>query len=159
MEIDPQEIDRRMSRFTDACRDSGAKLTHQRLEIFRELAQTVDHPDAEKVYQGVRHRMPTISLDTVYRTLWWLMDLGLVTTLGPSRERTRFDANLTRHHHFVCIRCGLMRDFHSSNLDELNIPESVKDFGTVKTTRVEVRGVCRKCASDGGNSDRMGTEP
>jgi Fe2+ or Zn2+ uptake regulation protein len=93
MEIDPLEVERRMSRFTSACRESGAKLTHQRIEIFREVAMTGDHPDAERVYQGVRHRMPTVSLDTVYRTLWWLKDLGLVTTLGTSRERTRFDAN------------------------------------------------------------------
>ena len=63
------------------------------------------------VFEGVRERMPTVSLDTVYRTLWWLKDLGLITTLGSSRERTRFDANLSRHHHFVCVQCGLTRDF------------------------------------------------
>jgi len=43
------------------------------MEIFREVAQAGDHPDAEKVFQGVRERMPTVSLDTVYRTLWWCL--------------------------------------------------------------------------------------
>jgi len=115
------------------------------MEIFREVAQTSDHPDAEKVYQGVRKRMPTMSLDTVYRTLWMLKDLGLITTLGSSRERTRFDANLSRHHHFVCIRCGLTRDFYSDAFDELRLPDSVKAFGRVETTQVEIKGVCLKC--------------
>ena len=101
MEIPKQDIDERMARFTDACRKSGAKLTHQRMEIFREVAQTQNHPDAEKVLHGVRKRMPTVSMDTVYRTLWWLKELGLIKTLGPPRERTRFDANLSRHHHFI----------------------------------------------------------
>ena len=91
------------------------------MEIFREVAQTGDHPEAERVHQGVRERMPTISLDTVYRTLWLLKDLGLINTLGPPRERTRFDANLSRHHHFVCIRCGLTRDIYSDELDELRL--------------------------------------
>ena len=67
--------------------------------------------------------MPTVSLDTVYRTLWMLHDLGLVSTLGPKRESVRFDANLAQHHHCVCVRCGLARDFESADLDALRVPE------------------------------------
>lgn len=147
MEIGKQGIERRMKRFEEVCRNSGMKLTHQRLEIFREVAQTGNHPDAEKVYQGVRKRMPTMSLDTVYRTLWMLKDLGLVTTLGASRERTRFDANLSNHHHFVCVACGMMRDFYSDEFDELKLPDSVKAIGRVETTQVKVKGVCLECTA------------
>ena len=145
MKISKLEIERRMERFEEVCRNSGVKLTHQRMEIFREVAQTGNHPDAEKVYQGVRERMPTMSLDTIYRTLWLLKDLGLITTLGSPRERTRFDANLTHHHHFLCVRCGLTRDFYNDEFDELMLPESMEAFGYVETTQVKVKGVCRKC--------------
>jgi Fur family peroxide stress response transcriptional regulator len=145
MKISKLEIERRMERFEEVCRNSGVKLTHQRMEIFREVAQTGNHPDAEKVFQGVRERMPTMSLDTVYRTLWLLKDLGLITTLGSPRERTRFDANLTHHHHFLCVRCGLTRDFYNDEFDELMLPESVKAFGYVESTQVKVKGVCLKC--------------
>jgi Fur family transcriptional regulator, peroxide stress response regulator len=150
MEPDKQEIARRMEQFEDACNTSGTRLTHQRLEIFREVASTGDHPDAETVHKGVRKRMPTVSLDTVYRTLWLLNDLGLITTLGPTRERTRFDANLTRHHHFTCVRCGLTRDFYSDDLDNINLPPSAKAFGQIETTLVEVRGICRDCGGKQG---------
>jgi len=145
MKISKREIEQRMERFEEVCRSSGMKLTHQRMEIFREVAQTGDHPDAEVVYQGVRQRMPTVSMDTVYRTLWLLKDLALITTLGPSRERTRFDANLKNHHHFVCVRCGLTRDFFSDEFNELKLPKSVKAFGRVETTQIELKGVCLKC--------------
>jgi Fur family transcriptional regulator, peroxide stress response regulator len=147
MKIPKQDIDQRMTRFNQACRKSGAKLTHQRMEIFREVAQTGDHPDAEKVFQGVRERMPTVSLDTVYRTLWWLKELELIKTLGPPRERTRFDANLSRHHHFVCIQCGLTRDFYSDKFDKLKMPESVQSMGYAEMTQVEVKGICHECAA------------
>ena len=136
-----------MNRFAEACRESGAKLTHQRMEIFREVAQASDHPAAEKVYQRVRERMPTVSLDTVYRTLWWLKDLGFITTLGPPRARARFDANLSHHHHFVCVHCGLTRDFYSDKFDKLALPDSLQSVGHVKTTQVEVKGVCLECTS------------
>ena len=147
MKVTKRDVGQRMARFNEACRKSGAKLTHQRMEIFREVAQTGDHPDAEKVFKGVRERMPTVSQDTVYRTLWWLKDLGLITTLGPPRERTRFDANLNRHHHFVCVKCGLTQDFYSDKLEKLTLPESVQSIGHVETTQVEVKGVCLKCAA------------
>jgi Fur family transcriptional regulator, peroxide stress response regulator len=151
MEVTKRDIEWRMARFSEACRKSGAKLTHQRMEVFREVAQTGDHPDVERVYQGVCERMPTISLDTVYRTLWWLKELGLITTLGPPRERTRFDANLNRHHHFVCVECGLTHDCYSDQFDKLKLPESVQSIGQVETTQVEVKGVCLKCAAKVSN--------
>jgi Fur family peroxide stress response transcriptional regulator len=148
VKVSKKDIEQRMARFEDACKKSGAKLTHQRMEIYREVAQTGDHPDAEKVFQGVRKRMPTVSMDTVYRTLWWLKDLRLITTLGPSRERARFDANLSRHHHFVCTQCGLTRDFYSDELDSLELPESLLSIGQAEKIQVEVKGLCLECATD-----------
>jgi len=147
MRISKRKIKQRMDHFEQVCRNACVKLTRQRMEIFREVAQSGDHPDAETVYQGVRERIPSLSLDTVYRALWLLSDLGLINTLGPPRERTRFDANLSRHHHFVCVKCGLTRDFYSDDLDEPRLPDSVKALGHVETTQVEVLGVCLGCAS------------
>ena len=142
----------------DMAAQAGVKLTHQRLEVFREVAQTGDHPDAEAVFRGVRRRVPTISLDTVYRTLRLLTDLGQISTLGPPRQRTRFDANLDRHHHFVCRQCGLIRDFYSNAFDDLSLPQSLKAVGSIETTHVEARGLCRKCANKRkSNSNRRGT--
>lgn len=148
LKINNKDVERRISRFEQACRESGVKLTHQRREIFREVAQSSDHPDAETVHESVRTRIPTVSLDTVYRTLWLLRDLGLITTIGAARERTRFDANLSCHHHFICSRCGLTKDFYSGAFDDLDIPESISSIGHVETTHVEIRGVCIRCSRE-----------
>ena len=150
MTISNNEVVQRVKNFESVCRDEGIKLTHQRIEIFREVAQTADHPDADQVFQRVRNRIPTVSLDTVYRTLWLLKDLGLVVPLGSSRERTRFDANLNSHHHFVCRHCGFTRDFYSDDLDSIRLPESVDAYGEIEAAHVEVRGICRKCLEKTG---------
>ena len=142
-----REVEQRMAHLKEVCRTKGLRMTPQRMEIFRELAQTGDHPDADQVFKRVRQRLPNVSLDTVYRTLWMLNEHGLITTLGPGRERTRFDANLERHHHFVCTSCGLTRDFTSEELDELALPSAARAFGRIETTLVEVRGICRECAA------------
>lgn len=135
----------RLEHLSRVVREAGVKLTHQRLEIFRELARTEDHPAAETIFRAVRRRMPTVSLDTVYRTLWMLRDLGLVNTLGPSRDGVRFDVNLDRHHHYVCVCCGFVRDFTSAKLNALRIPDSVNEFGSILDAQVEIRGLCASC--------------
>ena len=144
--IDASEVATRLERFKAVAKESGVKLTHQRLEIFREIASSREHPDAETLLRAVQPRMPTVSLDTVYRTLWMLNNLGLISTLGPRRDSLRFDANVSPHHHYVCVRCGLVRDFESPDLAALPIPPRVNGFGSVIESHVEVLGVCDACA-------------
>ena len=146
MKVSREELERRLGHFEDACRKVGVKRTHQRMEIFRELAASETHPDAETIYKAVRKRVHGISLDTVYRTLWRLRDLGVINTVGLPSDTIRFDAFMGPHHHYVCVECGLIRDFESSELDNLTVPEQVSEFGGVEAMRIEVRGVCRRCA-------------
>ena len=153
MIIEQRKLEERIEHFKSVCRDSGIKLTPQRLEIFREIARTGDHPDAEGIHKGVRKSMPMVSLDTVYRTLWLLKDLGLIKTLGTHHDRARFDANLEHHHHFVCSKCGMTRDFTSSELDNLEFSETLKSIGSVESAQVEVRGICNECESKQGTSN------
>ena len=46
----------RVAALADAAREAGLKLTHQRLEIFRELAATEEHPDAETIFRAVQQQ-------------------------------------------------------------------------------------------------------
>ena len=149
--ITKDELDHRVEHFVTACREAGLKLTHQRLEIFREVAKTTAHPDAEAVHQGVRARLPTVSLDTVYRTLWTLTEVGLLHTLGPRRDSTRFDGNLAPHHHFVCTACDAAYDFEAPALHQLEVPREARSFGEVRTSHVEFTGLCRRCAAAGAH--------
>ena len=145
MSVPPSEVERRLSLLSEALRESGLRLTHQRLEVARELAGTDAHPDVEAVYRGVRERVPTISLDTVYRTVGALVELGLVNRVNATAGPTRYDANLSRHHHFVCTRCGLIRDVSSEALDSVSAPEETSSLGTVESVKVQLRGVCNEC--------------
>jgi Fur family peroxide stress response transcriptional regulator len=156
MKTEDAEVARRLEQFKAAVREAGVKLTHQRLEIFHAVAASHDHPSAEAVYRAVQATTPTVSLDTVYRTLWLLTDLGLLSTLGPRQGSVRFDANVESHHHYVCTRCGLVRDFDSEDLHALKIPDTVKEFGQVVSAHVEVRGICEPCAKNSPGSQTPG---
>lgn len=143
-------ITSKLAVFTERCRAGGFRVTPQRLEILRQVVQTDAHPDAEDLHKRVRRRMPTVSLDTVYRTLRFLEEAGLVQRLSRLHGSARFDANLRQHHHFVCRRCGKVMDFYSEALDQLRGPPELGELGTVESFHAEVHGVCKACESGPG---------
>lgn len=114
------------------------------------------HPSVSEVYETVRGKLPTVSLDTVYRTLWKLSELGLINPVNSSGDKVRFDAGTRRHHHFVCARCGSTFDFESPSLDGVRVPEEAWRIGTVWGARMEVRGLCAGCGSDEKDSQGEG---
>jgi len=146
--VSRDKIERRVADFVSACQRQGVKATHQRLEILRELAGTEEHPDAETIYDRVRDRLPTISLDTVYRTLRLFEEKGVVSRVGPIRNRARFEANTERHHHFVCTRCGKICDFYGDDLNEEAAKARTSEFGKAESVHVEVRGRCASCLDE-----------
>ncbi len=155
MSVAQDEIDRRVGLMKDALRERGMKLTHQRIEVVREIAAADDHPDVERIFRSVRTRVPTISLDTVYRTLATLVELGCVTRATLTPGPARYDANVTHHHHFVCTRCGIASDIIDPGLDAICVSAGTKRLGRVETVEVRLRGTCSDCERDGG-TDRIG---
>jgi len=120
-------------------------VTHQRREVLRAVVETDSHPDAHTVLNRVRERMPTISFDTVYRTLSFLEEHDLIGRLHASGERARFDGNSRPHHHFICTECGRIVDFESGELDGMALPDRVVELGTPTSRQLQVFGVCRNC--------------
>jgi len=141
------EVTRRVDRLSQGLRDAGLRLTHQRLEIVRVIAADETHPDVETVFRTVRERVPTISLDTVYRTLSTLAERGLIVRVLFTPGPARYDANAARHHHFVCTRCGLIRDVEDAELDAIRPGAEVARIGRPDAVSVQFRGVCAACQS------------
>ncbi len=155
-----QQVEKRVADFLEICRRQGVKATHQRTEILRELAGSEEHPDAETILTRVRQRVPTISVDTIYRTLRLLEDSGVIARVGSMRDRARFDANTDRHHHFVCTECEMIGDFYSDAMDQFPVPQEVSEMGSVEGVYVELRGICRKCKQKAMKTEgRTGEKP
>lgn len=130
------------------CNDTGIKLTHQRLEIFKEAMNSRDHPSAEIIHKRLRERLPTIAIDTVYRTLASYDELGIVKKLHLMGERTLFDANLDKHHHFVCTRCKKIEDIYWPDFDNTMLPEKFKSVGKIQSRHLELYGLCMYCLNE-----------
>ncbi len=135
-----------LDRFKDACRRAGLRLTPQRLEIFRELAESTDHPSVEELHRRLLAKFPTMSLDTVYRTLATLAQHRLVNKIESIESHARYEVRGAPHHHLICRRCKEIVDFEWASFDEAALPDELKAWGKIEDRNVMVYGLCRRCA-------------
>jgi Fur family transcriptional regulator, peroxide stress response regulator len=142
---DQDSIREKMQRFETACKAAGLKLTHQRLEIFRELVRAKDHPAAETLHRRLQKRIPTLSLDTIYRTLASLEQHGLICRVNTMESQARFEADSGPHHHMVCTRCREIVDFQWDAFDDAELPGELSGWGRLTRRNVTLHGVCSKC--------------
>jgi Fur family ferric uptake transcriptional regulator len=91
-------------------RQHGQRLTPQRLHILGAVHHAVDCLTAEEVFALVQPAMPTVDIATVYRTLNWLHQIGLVAPIEgiDGRMRYEYHGDGALHHHLVCRQCGTM---------------------------------------------------
>ena len=123
----------------------GLKLTPQRCAIYEMLVASTDHPTAEDIYQTVKRAYPMISQNTVYYTLSALKGARLISEVNLGHEHARFDANMERHHHLVCLGCHKIEDLYDHALDQLKISARRANGYLLESHRVEFRGYCSRC--------------
>jgi Fur family transcriptional regulator, peroxide stress response regulator len=146
--IDGIKMDHKTEWFISRCRETGLKVTPQRLAIYHELLKTDEHPSAEMMYHKIKKEYPNISLDTVNRTLMTLSDMGAANIVEGSGDSRRFDGDLDEHQHFKCVKCKKIIDFHHKPFDVIRLPKYIsKKFKVLKKT-VYIEGICDCCMND-----------
>jgi len=131
--------------FEQNCRRHGLRLTPQRLEIYAELFNSTDHPTAEQLYQRLQHKMPSLSLDTVYRTLATFASCHLINKVETVESQARFEVPHNCHHHLICSSCQQIVDFQWPLVDDASLPDELSAWGQIERKSLVVYGICRNC--------------
>ncbi|HSS97292.1 MAG TPA: transcriptional repressor [Terriglobales bacterium] len=123
-------------------------LTRQREVVLRAIRESEGHLTANEVFDAARALLPTISFATVYNSLRYLKDAGLIAEIsfgGSSRGASRFDRILKRHDHALCTGCGKLVDIEMEHPHEL--VELAARYSKFKPESLEftLRGLCPEC--------------
>lgn len=130
--------------YVSILREHGLQVTYQRVTIFKILSHLKGHPSCEDIYKQVKKRFPMISLATIYKTLECFHDAGLIKKASPLAQTTRYDANISEHHHLICLKCQAIEDIDDPLPGrKLLVPEGT-GFHVLRH-QVLVQGYCRKC--------------
>lgn len=100
-------------------RDSGLKVTPQRLAVYEAVDILHDHPTAEEVSQYIRKKHPDIALGTVYKTLETLAEKAILLRVKTDSGLLRYDAVADSHHHIYCTQCDRIEDYYDTGLTKI----------------------------------------
>ena len=89
--------------FRQLCAEHGLTVTHQRHVLYEVMQQMPGHPSPDEVYLRLRKRIPSISLDTVYKNIRLFLDSGILQEVSPHHGSLRVEMNDHAHHHRVLI--------------------------------------------------------
>ncbi len=104
-----------------------------------------DHPTANEIFQAAREHLPTISYATVYNSLRFLKEAGLVHEIKFGDGASRYDRETDRHDHAICTDCGKLVDFDLPEAAELMKAAARKSKFRPTSVQLTLRGTCPDC--------------
>jgi Fur family peroxide stress response transcriptional regulator len=125
----------------------GLAATHQRQVIYEAIVAAPGHYSAEQIFSGVRKRIPSISLATVYNNLKLFVEHGLLREVSPHTSTLMVEGNLEPHHHLVCTRCKAVQDVEGDFINYKKLSRQAPRGFDLTQPLVEVFGICRRCSA------------
>ena len=127
-----------------AFRAAALRPTAQRYAVLEFLARRPVHATAGEIYRAVNRSVPRASRATVYNSLRSLAQAGLVGEVVTEGQAARFDARLSRHHHFICECCGAVEDIPWFDLPPA-AGKAALGGRAVRDYEIVFRGACARC--------------
>jgi len=126
----------------------GLELTKQRRSVLRVIRESERHLTANEVFDDARRLLPGISFATVYNSLRYLTNEGLIGEIRFGKDANLYDRKLTPHDHAICTKCGELVDIEMEHPQELiNRAAKISKFKP-ESLEFTLRGICSKCAED-----------
>ncbi|MBA3634044.1 MAG: transcriptional repressor [Acidobacteria bacterium] len=121
-------------------------LTKQREVVLQVIRDKDTHLTANEVFDKAKQLLPGISFATVYNSLRYLKETGLIGEISFGNGASRFDALTSRHDHAICTNCGKLVDM------EIELPAEIVKLATkfskfkLESIELTLRGLCPECS-------------
>lgn len=128
--------------------DEVETLTPQRETVLRVIRQSDNHLTASEIFEGARQLRPTISYATVYNSLRFLKDAGLIREIHFGNAASRYDRETERHDHAMCTRCDKLVDFDLDLSSELMRSAARRSGFKAEALHLTLHGLCPACRAE-----------
>jgi Fur family peroxide stress response transcriptional regulator len=122
-----------------------SNLTPQRFAVLEVIRENGDHLTAGEIFIEARKRLGTISYATVYNSLHYLKEAGLVREIQFGNGASRYDREIERHDHAICVRCGKLVDFDLPLAPDLVAAAAERTRFIPESIHLTLRGTCAGC--------------
>lgn len=123
----------------------GRALTPQRQVVLQVIRASAAHLTAAEIYAAARRLRPSLSYATVYNSLRYLKDAGLVREITFGNGASRYDRETARHDHAICTRCGALLDFDLAETGALMQLAARRARFKPESIHLTLMGICPAC--------------
>jgi Fur family ferric uptake transcriptional regulator len=133
----------------DVLRESGHKMTPQRMMILTSLRHAKGHLSAADIFEEVKAAYPYVDISTVYRTLTVLKEMRLIseTHMGGGDATFEWVAS-ERHHHLICRKCDGVTVLDHRHLEKLGAEIERTSGFRADMDHFAIFGLCSYCARE-----------
>ena len=133
------------SEYAPQLRARGFRMTSQRMAILHVLRHSGKHLSPGEVYRQARQELRRLTEPTVYRTLEFLAENGLVHPSNSGNGHLTYQIAGEDHHHVLCRVCGSEVEIEHALLENLyHKLESTSGYLRIDR-HVTFFGVCPTC--------------
>jgi Fe2+ or Zn2+ uptake regulation protein len=122
-------------------------LTPQREAVLQVIRESENHLTASEIFEAAKRLRPTISYATVYNSLRFLKDAGLIREIHFGNAASRYDRETNRHDHAMCTRCGKLVDFDLDLSSDLMRAAARRSGFKAEAVHLTLHGLCPDCRS------------
>lgn len=126
-------------------RASGYRMTPQRHAILHVLRHSGRHLSPSEVYQSAAKELPGLTEPTVYRTLEFLAENGLVRPAHNRGGHVVYEIAGHEHHHLVCRVCGKETEVDHSLFKSLYKKLETESGYQLTDSHLTFFGLCPVC--------------
>ena len=126
----------------------GMKYTEQRAIILQILLNIDDHLNAEEVLDIVKVKYPDqkIGIATIYRTLNFLEEVNLISSISFGKDGKKYEGNNSHHHdHIICTSCGKIVEFLDESIERKQEEIALENGFKITDHTMQIFGICSDC--------------
>jgi len=133
-----------IAKHSQTLRERGYRMTPQRLSILQALHEG-GHLSPGQIYE--RTRTTGMTETTVYRTLEFLAENGVVHSTQNSGGHLTYELGGHDHHHLVCRACGAQMDLAPESLQAAISQLELQTGYRIDAGHLTFFGLCPECLS------------
>ena len=135
----------RLDSLIEELRAAGCRVTPQRRAVLAEVVERNGHISPAELAERVAEKLPGVNPATIYRTLWLLDQLNILTHTHLEDGVSYHHADKADHVHLTCSECGRKQVLGKEEVDAMaRLMQRHHGFAP-DFTHFAISGLCRSC--------------
>ncbi|MBN1190287.1 MAG: transcriptional repressor [Dehalococcoidales bacterium] len=136
----------------DGLKKTDPILTPQRQAILEAMRRSGNLLDARELYRLVNSEGETISLATIYRSLNFFREKGVIDEYSLGKDRCCYELkHSSEHQHLKCKCCGRIFGFECPSIAEIVRQIREEKGFIIEKIEICIQGTCLECRKKRGD--------